>query len=107
MRLPQPIQTFFDADQDEGGRAPVDAFAPDAVVKDEGQVHQGHVAISSWWSAAKAEYQHAAKPLKFAQQNGVTTVRAKVTGNFPGSPAVLNFAFTLTGDRIAVLEIGS
>ncbi len=34
-------------------------------------------------------------------------VRAKVTGQFPGSPITLTFAFRMKDDRIAALEIGS
>jgi hypothetical protein len=37
---------------------------------------------------------------------GKTVVRARVSGNFPGSPAMLTFTFGLTGDRISELEIG-
>ena len=35
MKLPSPIQTYFDAD--ERNDALIHVFAPDAVVKDEGQ----------------------------------------------------------------------
>lgn len=32
-------------------------------------------------------------------------VTAHLTGNFPGSPVDLRYAFTLSGDKIARLEI--
>lgn len=41
------------------------------------------------------------------QADGRTIVRATVTGDFPGSPAVLRFAFALSDDRITALEIGA
>lgn len=37
---------------------------------------------------------------------GKIVVRARVTGDFPGSPAVLSFAFGLSGPRIRDLRIG-
>ena len=55
----------------------------------------------------KAKYQHVIEPLETAEQGDVTTVRARVTGQFPGSPAMLTFAFRLKGDQITRLEIGA
>jgi hypothetical protein len=107
MKLPLPIQSYFDADEKMDSEALIRAFASDAVVNDEGQSHVGHNAIEAWWRAAKAKYQHLAQPLEAGEQEDVTTVRAKVTGQFPGSPARLIFAFRLSGDRIAELEIGA
>jgi hypothetical protein len=37
--------------------------------------------------------------------NDKTVVSALVSGNFPGSPVLLNFAFTLSGPKITRLEI--
>jgi hypothetical protein len=107
MNLPAPVQTYFDTDKAAGAGAPVSAFAPDAVVKDEGKVHVGHDAIEAWWRAAKAQYQHTAEPCEILKERGLTTVRARVTGRFPGSPALLTFAFQLEDGRIAALEIGA
>ena len=107
MNLPAPIQAYFDADRSHDGQALVHAFAPDAVLKDEGQTHVGRQAIDAWWHKAKAKYQHVVEPLEIANKDDVTNVRARVTGQFPGSPAVLTFAFRLKGDQIAALEIGA
>jgi len=107
MRLPSPIQTYFDADQgDDAGRL-ADAFASDATVTDEGELYSGRPQIAAWWRAAKDRYQHNATPLDLQDAAGVTTVRATVAGNFPGSPAILTFAFRVRGDAIAHLEIGA
>jgi hypothetical protein len=37
----------------------------------------------------------------------MTKVRARVTGQFPGSPAMLTFVFRLEGEQITRLEIGA
>lgn len=107
MKLPASVQVFFDAEKSAGGAAPVSAFAPDAVVGDEGKTHVGRDAIAAWWRAAKAQYRHTAEPREMFTENGRTVVRAEVTGQFPGSPAVLTFAFQIKNGRIGALEIGA
>ena len=83
------------------------AFAPDAIVYDEGRTHRGPEDICVWWQAAHARYRHRAEPLDLAEEAGKTVVRARVSGDFPGSPAVLRFTFGLAGARITDLEIGA
>ncbi|MDC7784636.1 nuclear transport factor 2 family protein [Rhodoplanes sp. TEM] len=107
MKLPAPLQTYFDADKAAGTAAPTSAFAPHAVVRDEGRTHVGPDAIAAWWRAAKAQYGHTAEPCEIRQERGLTIVRASVTGRFPGSPALLTFAFRLEDGKIAALEIGA
>ena len=73
MKLPAPIQTYFDADKPVGQTAaPIGAFAPDAVVKDEGKTHVGHDGIEAWWRVAKAQYQHTAEPCEIREERGLT-----------------------------------
>lgn len=103
MQLPDPIQTYFTATDRE---TVASAFAPHAVVHDEAQLHRGPEEIGAWWQASKTKYRHHAAPLDLAEDAGKTVVRARVTGDFPGSPAVLTFRFGLTENRISDLEIG-
>lgn len=105
MQLPAPIQTYFDADQELVGAAPIQLFTQNAIVRDEGKTHIGHDAITAWWIAAKAKYQHKAEPCELSYEPHAIHVRAKVMGQFPGSPALLTFAFQLDDKRIAILEI--
>ncbi|WP_114391678.1 nuclear transport factor 2 family protein [Oleisolibacter albus] len=107
MKLPSPIQIYFEADQDVAGPAPIAAFTTDAVVKDEGRTHVGPKAIGAWWRAAKAQFQHTTDPREISEADGRFTVLAEVSGQFPGSPAMLNFTFTLKDDAISILEIGA
>ncbi|WP_287179014.1 hypothetical protein [Mesorhizobium sp.] len=44
-------------------------------------------AIGSWWEYSKARYRHVAEPLEALTDEHGTKVIAKVTGEFPGSPA--------------------
>lgn len=107
MQLPAPVQAFFDAERDPGGTAPIGAFARDAVVNDEGKTHVGHDAIEAWWCAAKAQYGHTAEPHEAHEERGLTIVRARVSGRFAGSPAVLTFSFRVADGRVAALEIST
>lgn len=106
MQLPAPIQTYFSAKAPQEGEALAAAFAAEAIVHDEGQVHRGPEEIRAWWLAAKAKYRHSAEPLEVADVADKTVVRARVSGDFPGSPAVLTFTFGLAQDRITDLRIG-
>ncbi|KAA2316073.1 nuclear transport factor 2 family protein [Pseudooceanicola sediminis] len=106
MHLPPPIHTYFTARAPQDGNALAAAFGPDAIVQDEGQTHRGQQAIRDWWLAANAKYRHHAEPIAMTEADGKTMVKATVTGDFPGSPAVLTFRFGLSGDRISDLEIG-
>ena len=107
MNLSPPIQAYFDADGRGDGEALLGCFRTDAAVTDEGQVYAGRAAIAGWWRAAKAKYKHHAEPLDASETVGAATVRARVIGDFPGSPAELTFAFRLRGGLIAALEIGA
>ncbi len=97
------IQNYFDANS----ATPLDAFAPDAVVADDGHRYVGHAAIDAWWRDAQAKYQAVTEPLEVNAKDEAHEVRAKVTGQFPGSPITLTFAFQIKDDRIATLRIGS
>jgi hypothetical protein len=107
MNLPSPIQTYFDADERNDGDALTHVFALDAVVRDEGHSYAGREAIDAWWRDVKAKYQHVLARLDVAEKNDVSRVRTKVTGQFPGSPVTLTFAFRLKGNQITSLEIGA
>lgn len=103
MKLHSSIRAYFDAD----GATPLHVFAPDAVVTDEGHRHVGHAAIDAWWRDVTAKYQAVTEPLEVNTKDDVHEVRAKVTGQFSGSPVTLTFAFRMKDERIAALEIGS
>lgn len=106
MTLPSPIQTYFTAEAPQDGARLAAVFAPDAIVHDEGATHRGPEEIVAWWKAAKARYRHRAEPLDMTEAGGKHLVRARVSGDFPGSPAVLTFTFGLRGELIDELRIG-
>ncbi len=103
MKVHSSIRAYFDAVD----ATPLHAFTPDATVADEGHRHIGHAAIDAWWRDVTAKYRAVAEPLQVNTKDDVHEVRAKVTGQFSGSPITLTFAFRMKDDRIAALEIGS
>ncbi|MBL4918915.1 nuclear transport factor 2 family protein [Szabonella alba] len=102
MNLPAPIRTYFTAVAPQDGAAFAAAFAPDAIVHDEGATHRGPAEIEAWWKAAKAKYRHSAEPLELTEAEGKAVIRARVSGDFPGSPAMLTFTFGLSGGSSGV-----
>lgn len=106
MDMPTAVRTYFDADRDADPDRFVQAFALDAVVEDEGRGHRGRDAIRTWWLDSKAKYGHTAEPVDMRQDGDSVLVQARVSGDFPNSPAMLAFAFTLEQGSIAALRIG-
>lgn len=107
MDLHPAIQTYFDADRRRDRDALTEAFRPDATVADEGRTYEGRDAIGAWWSETKAQYEAVLKPLEATRADDAIVVRTRVSGNFPGSPATLTFAFRMAGERIKALEIAA
>ena len=103
--LPTPIAIYVAAENRGDVDAMAECFAEHAVVRDEGQTIEGLVAIKRWKAETKRKYSHTVAPLEVAQRDGKTVLKAKLTGNFPGSPVTLEFSFTLADGKIVLLEI--
>ena len=94
LNLPEPIDAYFAADK-SSGEAVALCFTDDAVVKDEGHTYNGRTAIRQWKEAASTKYKYTSEPFACTQQDGMTVVTSRLTGNFPGSPVDLRFFFVL------------
>lgn len=106
IRLPDSITTFFEVSNGAEASALEQCFTGDAVVQDENHTHQGLEAIRAWLREAQHKYAYTVEPLDVAEQDSIVKVRAKVAGNFPGSPVELDHVFRIAGGRIEFLEIG-
>jgi hypothetical protein len=104
LNLPEPIAAYFSADQRDG-ESVARCFTEGAVVEDEGQSHSGQAAIKVWKTAASRKYSYTSEPFAQEQREGRTIVKTRLTGNFPGSPADLQFVFRIERGKIAHLEI--
>lgn len=103
--LPQPIARYVEAANAQDAQRVAAAFLPNATVHDEGRVHRGRDDIAAWAGASAREYGATIAPRSIDQGAGRCTLRAEVSGNFPGSPAVLAFHFALQADAIEALEV--
>ena len=104
LALPLPIATYFAANTSDTDTV-VRCFHEDAVVVDEHRAHRGRAAIAGWKAEATAKYHYTCEPVSQETFGHETVVRARVTGAFPGSPAMLQYRFTLEHDAITRLEI--
>lgn len=104
LNLPEPVADYFSADRRDG-KAVARCFTAEGVVKDEGKTHVGVTAIEAWKTAASAQFTYVAEPIAVEKRDREIIVSGRVTGNFPGSPAILRYAFTLELGKIASLEI--
>jgi SnoaL-like protein len=103
IHLPAAIDLYVKAENSGDVEAMSECFAPNATVRDEGRTHRGLAAIKEWKAETKRKYNHTATPLEITG----TVLKAKLAGNFPGSPVTLEFRFVLEGGKIVSLEIHS
>ena len=102
--LPQPVKEYFAADR-LGANAIAACFTDHATVTDESHTWVGRDAIRQWKESATAKYRYTSEPMALDAKDGKVVVIARLTGDFPGSPVDLRYAFTLDGDKISSLEI--
>jgi hypothetical protein len=106
LQLPVPIERYVQIANSGTPEAAPECFAPDAIVRDEGQTYEGVAAIKDWMAATKKKYGHTVTPLELAEHGGQSVLTARLVGSFPGSPITVNFNFVLAGGKIRSLAIG-
>jgi hypothetical protein len=103
--LPIPVAKYIAAANAQDINAVTACFSEGAVVRDEGKNRQGIAAIREWAEEVSKKYRPAVEVIDAAQTDGRTIVTGRVSGNFPASPIDLRYVFTLSGEKIARLEI--
>jgi hypothetical protein len=101
IHLPPAIALYVKAENSGDVEALSECFAPNATVRDEGRTYKGLAAIKEWKAETKKKYKHTVAPLEI----GGTVLKAKLAGDFPGSPVTLEFSFVLEAGKIVSLEI--
>ncbi len=107
FQLPAAVAAYFAADQQDDSEAVARCFSAHGVVVDEAQVHVGHAAIASWKADASARYRYRCVPLRLDSTDHQHVVTGRLTGDFPGSPIDLRYAFIVDGHAITRLEIAA
>ena len=105
-KLPQPVLNYLAAVKAQDTEMFALCFADDARVHDEGRDYKGLDAITAWMKETQTKYKYAIEPLDASVSGNTVKLRARLTGDFPGSPVDLDFTFMLANDKIASLEIG-
>ena len=105
LTLPAPVAQYLAAEKAKDSDTLALCFAEDAVVHDEGGTHRGRDEIRSWKREVDEKYRFVVEPLDAAVVDESVKLRARVSGDFPGSPVELVHTFTLAGGEITSLEI--
>jgi hypothetical protein len=104
-KLPGPVANYLAAEKAKDADKLALCFADDALVHDEGRDYRGRDAIRAWKREADAKYTFVLEPLNATVKENRVILRARLTGNFPGSPVELDHTFALADHKIALLDI--
>jgi ketosteroid isomerase-like protein len=105
LDVPQPVSDYLAAEKAKDANKVALCFTEDGLVHDERQDHRGRDAIRQWKLDADAKYRYVLEPLSASTNGDTVELRARLTGDFPGSPIELDYIFRLVGNKIASLEI--
>jgi len=105
MNLHKVVASLVEAQNNHDSQAYVECFTETAIVHDEGKTHKGKSAIRQWIEDADRKYQAALKPLTYEETEAEHLLTAEVSGNFPGSPAILQFHLRFEDGLICSLNI--
>ena len=105
LKLPSAVELYVKIENAGDTDALSKCFAASATVRDEGRTYEGLDAIKKWKAETKKRYSHTIHPLAVSNREGKTILRAKVAGNFPGSPVTIEFSFVIANGKIVALQI--
>jgi ketosteroid isomerase-like protein len=105
LALPTPIADYVEANARLDVDGMLNPFADDAVVHDNGGVHQGHAEIRSLLDEAVIPAKAIFTPDTVRHEDGQVVVEGPAHGDFPGSPIRFTYRFTLNNDTIKALDI--
>ncbi|MDP8985985.1 MAG: nuclear transport factor 2 family protein [Pseudomonadota bacterium] len=105
IKLPASVSNYLTAEAQKDLDKLSRCFTKDATVHDENHEYQGLDAIKSWKQQSAAKYAYVVEPLRAAVTEKNVRLHARLTGDFPGSPAELDYTFVLANGKIASLHI--
>lgn len=103
LRIPEPINSFFDAVHRQDEQNFLDAFTDDGSVDDWGSIYTGRAAIKGW---SDREFIGASGTLSVESAekvDGAVIVVGDWRSSFANGPS--KFTFSLDGDKITRMEI--
>jgi hypothetical protein len=105
LNVPPVVAEYLSAERVKDASRLSLCFAENGVVHDEGRDRCGRQAIQQWKEEVDAKYRYVSEPLAASVHEDTVTVRARLTGDFPGSPVEVSQVFTVDGGKIVSLEI--
>ncbi|QCO17117.1 nuclear transport factor 2 family protein (plasmid) [Azospirillum brasilense] len=103
--LPPAIAAYVAANARLDAEGMLAAFAPRAVVLDDGGRHEGREEIKAWIRRATLDSRAVFSPKAWRDEDGRIVADGLTTSDFSGSPIRFTFRFRLEGGAIAALEI--
>jgi len=105
MELTPLVARFVETQNTYDSEAYVTCVTDTAIVHDEGKTYTGKEEIRRWIEEANEKYRSVMKPLEYEETGSKGTLTAEVSGNFPGSPIVLQFHLGLKDNLIDSLNV--
>ena len=106
INLPQIINKYVEASNQHDVKSILSCFSDNALVHDERAELHGNKAIEGWIVQTIEKYKFHFQPLGIKASDGDCVVAVEVSGNFEGSPIILDYHFTIQNDKILSLTIG-
>ena len=105
LDVPKTVAAYLAAETAKDADALSRCFAEHGTVHDEGRDYCGRDAIRQWKQEADEKYRYVLHPLDAQMQDDTVILRARLIGEFPGSPVELDHVFKLSSNEITFLEI--
>jgi len=105
MNLPKVVSDFVNAQNNFDSEASANCFSINGIMLEEGKPYTGREEIQGLLEETNKKYQSVMKPLEYIEDGISRVLSAEVSGTFPGSPAVLQFHFTLKDNLIDYLKV--
>lgn len=105
LNLPTAVESLIQAQERHDSDAYAKSFSQHATVFDEGVTHEGRHEIKQWIQRANEKYKAIMEPVEYRETSSGGILKARITGSFPGSPALLSYHFSYQDDLINTLEI--
>lgn len=99
------VSRYVQAKQQGDVGAALECFAPDAVVRDDGQEHVGIDAVRAWMEDISSTFELTYDVVAVGHEGTSTVAEVAVAGNFPGSPITFRYDAQVVEDRIRALAI--
>ncbi|WP_134091393.1 nuclear transport factor 2 family protein [Olivibacter sp. XZL3] len=105
MNLQPVLLSLVEAQNNHDSKAYAECFTDTAIAHDEGKTYKGKEEIRQWIEKANREYNAVMKPLDYSESEAENLLTAEVSGDFPGSPAILKYHIRMENVLISSLRI--